>query len=456
MTGKTVLIFGMARSGVAAAQLLAKAGAMVRVADRKTKSELGEAVAPLSGLCNIDWRLGEPAEMLLGGVDLMVLSPGIPEDHPAVLEARLRKIPVMGEIELSYRFARGKIVAITGTNGKTTTTSLVGEIFKNAGKQTYVVGNIGDPFSAVAADTADEDIIVCEVSSFQLETVEKFHPFIAVILNITEDHLDRHGSMERYAALKARVFENQALGDALVLNYDDPALRQMIDLTKSQVVWFSRTQVPPYGAYVKDDFIVFGSPGEERQICEAHEVRIPGPHNLENALAAAAIAMIAEIPPPVIRHSLRTFKGVEHRLELVRDLNGVRFINDSKGTNADSTVKAVDSMDRPTAIILGGYDKHVDFASLCKRIADNPYIRHAVLIGATASQFERQLAEAGFTAVRSAGEDFEAAIKMAYSLVRPGGCVLLSPASASFGMFADFEQRGAEYKRIVMAMTDGA
>ncbi|NLG25310.1 MAG: UDP-N-acetylmuramoyl-L-alanine--D-glutamate ligase [Clostridiales bacterium] len=453
MTGQRILMYGMARSGVAAARLFAERGATVRIADQKTAEQLGEALAQLRGLPGVEWRLGEPAESLLDGVDLMVISPGVPIEHPAVQKAKELGIAVLGELEMSYRLSQGTVIAITGTNGKTTTTTLVGEIFKNAGRRAHVVGNIGYPYASVAADTRPEDVVVVEVSSFQLETIENFHPAISAILNITEDHLNRHGTMARYAALKARVFENQQADDIVVLNWDDRALRAMRDQVMCKVAWFSRREVPPgKGAYLAGDQIVFGAPGKERAICRADEVLIPGPHNLENALAASAIAMAAGVPAPVIRHTLRTFKGVEHRIEFVRELGGVRFINDSKGTNADSTTKAIETMNRPTVIILGGYDKHVDFESMCKAIVDSPWIRHAVLIGDTAGQLRRQLAEAGYCQYVEAGYDFESAIVKAFALAEQGGNVLLSPACASFDMFKSAEHRGDEFKRIVNAL----
>lgn len=456
MKGRHILVFGMARSGIAAAAVLSELGAQVRVVDKKTKHELGDAIRELDSAVNIEWRLGEETIInQLGGIDMIVVSPGIPADLPGLVEARERGIEVIGEVELAYRLNSGKLIAITGTNGKTTTTALTGEIFKNAGKRTHVVGNIGDPFIRSAAVSKNEDVTVCEVSSFQLETVSKFWPDVSAILNITEDHLDRHGSMEAYAALKARVFARQGGEDTLVLNYDAPALRAMAGEAKCEVVWFSRTAVPPgRAAYVADGSIVFADGDGARAVCETAEIFIPGPPNLENALAASAIAMVMGVPAPVIRHTLRTFRGVEHRLELVREIDGVRFINDSKGTNSDSTIKAVESMEADTAIILGGYDKRVDFAGLTETIVSSGRIVHAVLIGATAPQLRRQLEQAGFAAIYDAGEDFEEAVRMAHRLIAPGGGnVLLSPACASFGMFRDFEHRGAEFKRIVHELT---
>ncbi len=453
VTGKKIMVLGMARSGVAAAQLLAGLGARVRVSDLKTKEQLADAVRPLETCANIEWRLGEKAEDLLAGEDELVISPGVPIDSPAVLKARELKVPVIGELELGFLTGKGTLIAITGTNGKTTTTTLVGEIFKNAGRQTYVVGNIGFPYTAISGQTRLDDVTVCEVSSFQLESIDAFHPAISAILNITEDHLNRHYTMENYVAMKARVFENQTGDDTVVLNYDDPTLREMAAKAKCRVMWFSRKATPPRGAFVADGQIVFGTPQEHRALCPAEEVYIPGPHNLENALAAAAIALAAGVPAPIVRHTLRTFKGVEHRIEFVRELDGVRFINDSKGTNADSTIKAVETMNRPTVLILGGSDKHVDFTGMCQVIRESPYIRNIILIGQTAPQLEDTLKKVGYTAYEQAGRDFRAAIERAFALAEEGGNVLLSPACASFDMFSDFEQRGEIFKDIVNSLS---
>lgn len=450
MNGKKVMVLGMARSGVAAAKLLSEMGAYVRVSDQKSKEKLGDAVRPLEACANIEWRLGELAEDLLEGQDMLLISPGVPIDSPVVKKAGELGVEVIGELELGYQTAKGLLVAITGTNGKTTTTTLVGEIFKNYGKQTYVVGNIGFPYTAVSGSMKDEDVTVCEVSSFQMESVKTFHPQVSAMLNITEDHLNRHYTMENYAATKARIFANQTGEDeAVVLNFDDAAVRAMAEQVKCRVIWFSRKETPPFGAFVENGEIVFGAKEEHVSICPAAEVYIPGPHNLENALAAVAMTMAAKVPTDVIAYTLRTFKGVEHRIEFVRELDSVRFINDSKGTNADSTIKAVETMNKPTVLIMGGSDKHVDFTAMCEVIKNSPYIRHAVLIGQTAQQLDETLRKVGYTAYVHAGYDFKAAIDRAFELAEEGGNVLLSPACASFDMFKDYEQRGDIFKQIV-------
>lgn len=444
---KKVLVVGMARSGVAAARLLAKHGALVTINDNKSKEELGEALAPLAGL-PIEEKLGVPAGEVMGGMDAMVISPGIPDTAPFVKQAKEQGIYVTGELELAYQLAPGEMVAVTGTNGKTTTVSLLGEIFKNAGRVTHVVGNIGYPYSQAALDAKKDDMFVCEVSSFQMETAETFHPKVAALLNITEDHLNRHGTMEEYIRMKMRMFQNQTEKDVAVFNGDDPMLLTLIPLVKSQVMLFSRKREVDNGAFVRDGQIILRWQGAEKPVCAASEVRIPGPHNLENALAATCVAAAMGVPAPVIRHSLRTFKGVEHRIEFVRELHGVRYINDSKGTNVDSTIKAVQTMERPTAIILGGYDKHCDFTPLVKEMKASPHIRGAVLIGVTADQIEKTLEDNGFTTILRA-DSMEDAINKCRTLADEGWNVLLSPACASFDMFSDYEARGRIFKDIV-------
>ena len=440
----------MARSGVAAAQLLCKAGAKVVVNDSKPREQLGDALAPLDAL-PVEWALGRPAGELLDGVDVLVISPGIPDTAGFVVEAKRRGVHVTGELEMAYQLSSGEMVAVTGTNGKTTTVSLLGEIFRNAGRVTHVVGNIGYPYSAAGLESRDDDMFVCEVSSFQMETAETFHPRAAALLNITEDHLNRHGTMAVYTDMKMRMFAQQTAEDTAVFNADDPALAPLVGQVRSQVMLFSRQREVEQGAFVRDGMLVTRWQGEEAVVCGTDEIRIPGPHNLENALAAACIATSVGVPAPVIRHSLRTFAGVEHRIEFVRELEGVRYINDSKGTNVDSTIKAVQTMTQPTAIILGGYDKHCDFTPLIKEMLASPHIREAVLIGATADQIERTCLENGYTRLHRAAT-LEEAVDTCRSLASEGWNVLLSPACASFDMFADYEARGRIFKEIVQGL----
>ena len=382
----------------------------------------------------------------------MVISPGIAWAKPFVQSAIAQGVEVIGELELGARLSRGELVAITGTNGKTTTTTLVGEIFKAAGHTTHVVGNIGYPITATAGISTDADVTVAEVSSYQCEGISTFHPRVGAVLNITEDHIVRHGSMEVYIAMKRRIFANQTAQDVAVFNYDDATCREMAKGLAAQVAWFSRTQKVDCGAYVEDGSIVLAFGGKKQTVCRADEVFIPGPHNLENALAAVAITGAMGVPVSVMADVLRTFRGVEHRIETVRELDGVTWINDSKGTNVDSTQKAIATMKKPTVLILGGSDKKVSFDPLAKTIIESPQIEHCVLIGDTAEQIRASLERVGYTAYTMTGYDFDACLAACRSLARPGGCVLLSPACASFDMFKDYEDRGRIFKEKVMAL----
>ena len=448
MNVKKAMVLGMARSGIAAARLLTLRSAEVWACDAKPRDAFDGALDEIERE-GVHLLLGEAhPEDHLEGLELLVVSPGIRVEHPAIERAKALGIEVVGEVEYAYRESTGQLLAVTGTNGKTTTTTLVGEIFKNAGRTTWVVGNIGAPYSAAVPKMRPGDVTVCEISSFMMETASQFHPSVAAVLNISEDHMDRHKTMDRYIALKERVFANCGADDFLVLNYDDPVTRDMAARAHCRVVWFSSRNQVPFGAFVADGKVVFGEPEAFKVICGVDEIAIPGEHNLKNALAAAAMAMVCGVPAPVIRHTLRTFQGVEHRIEFVRELGGVRFINDSKGTNVDSTIQAVRAMRKPTVLILGGYDKHCDFTPLVEVIKQCP-IDHIVLIGATAAQIADTLDRCGYAAYEHCGTDFEAAIRRAFALAPKGGNVLFSPSCASFDMFSDYEARGRIFKEIV-------
>lgn len=450
LAGKRILVVGMARSGIAAAELLVSHGATPVLNDRKPENAFGGDLDALRQI-NCEFRLGEDPVTCLETVDGLVISPGVPIDAPVVKAARAKGVPMVGELELAASVLAGEMMAISGTNGKTTTTTLLGKMFENAGRVTHVAGNIGYPLSAVAMESRREDVTVVEVSSFQLESIKTFHPRVAALLNITEDHLNRHGTMKEYIRLKQRLFENQTERDVAVLNLDDPTLVKMAPKLKSRVAFFSRTQTVENGAYVDGGKIVWQWDGERRVICDAGQVLIPGPHNLENALAATAMACAMNIPAPVIRHTLLSFAGVEHRIEKVRVFDNVTYINDSKGTNVDSTIKAVQSMTSPTVLLLGGYDKHTDFMPLCREIIASGMIDQVVVMGETARQIHDQLQEAGYTRITKA-YSMEDAVEKARALAQSGGNVLLSPACASFDMFRDYEQRGEVFKEIVKAL----
>lgn len=448
--GKRVLVVGMARSGVDASRLLLKLGAIPLLNDRKDEKALGSQLDILKGT-KAEWHLAEDPVALLEQADVLLISPGVPIDSPVVLEAARKGIYTIGELEFAAQQAEGILIGVTGTNGKTTTVTLLGEIFQAAGHTAYVSGNIGTPFSQTAMVSQPEDILVTEISSFQLESVDTFHAKAAAVLNVTEDHLIRHYTMDNYIAMKRRVFNHQDAGDIAVLNADDPICVQMAEGLSGRIAWFSRLRQDLPGAFVRDGNILIRWDGKETLICPAKDVYIPGAHNLENALAASVIAFTLGVPASVIADTLRAFRGVEHRIEFVRELDGVRYINDSKGTNADSTVKAIDTMTAPTVLILGGYDKHVSFEGLARHIVASPQIAHTVLLGATADQLERELRQAGYTSITRAAT-FEEAVSLSRSLAQRGGNVLLSPACASFDMFSCFEERGERFKQLVHEM----
>lgn len=445
--GKKVLVCGMARSGVSAAQCLYELGARVTISDSKAEEKLAEALQPLEGM-DIRRCLGDQAQPAdLESYDLAVTSPGIPMQAPILRAVQAAGVPLIGELELGAQVSRAPLYAVTGTNGKTTTTTLIGEIFRNLGKTTYVVGNIGYPFTACALQCGEEDVAVAEVSSFQLETISTFHPHIAVMCNITEDHLNRHGTMEEYIRVKERIFENMGQGDYAVLNLDDPIVRGMAERIPCTPAFFSRRQEVETGAYLEGEEVVFSLNGHKKRVLRADEIRIPGEHNLENALAATALAMLAGVPAPVVRHTLKTFPGVEHRIETVRTVEGVTYINDSKGTNVDASIRAVRAMKAPTVLLAGGYDKHTDFLPLAREILASK-IHTVVVLGDTAEQIERALRAVGFESILHA-KTFEEAVLLARSCAREGENVLLSPACASFDMFQDYEERGRVFKEIV-------
>lgn len=445
--GKKVLVCGMARSGVSAAQCLYELGARVTISDSKAEEKLAEALQPLEGM-DIRRCLGDQAQPAdLESYDLAVTSPGIPLQAPILRAVQAAGVPLIGELELGAQVSRAPLYAVTGTNGKTTTTTLIGEIFRNLGKTTYVVGNIGYPFTACALRCGEEDVAVAEVSSFQLETISTFHPHIAVMCNITEDHLNRHGTMEEYIRVKERIFENMGQGDYAVLNLDDPIVRGMAERIPCAPAFFSRRQEVETGAYLEGEEVVFSLNGHKKRVLRADEIRIPGEHNLENALAATALAMLAGVPAPVVRHTLKTFPGVEHRIETVRTVEGVTYINDSKGTNVDASIRAVRAMKAPTVLLAGGYDKHTDFLPLAREILASK-IHTVVVLGDTAEQIERALRAVGFESILHA-KTFEEAVLLARSCAREGENVLLSPACASFDMFQDYEERGRVFKEIV-------
>lgn len=454
VAGKRVLVLGIARSGLAAARLLQSLGAVPLAYDAQSPQDRPQAAEQLAQW-GIRYYSGEEIGELLGQAQLAVTSPGIALDSPLIEQVTQQGVQLIGELELAWQALHGRVLAVSGTNGKTTTVSLIGDILAKAGRVAQVAGNIGRPLSDAVLNQGREDEFAVEVSSFQLETVCSFRPTIAAMLNITPDHLNRHGSLEEYIRIKQRLFAYQTPADWAVLNWDDPHCRAMAEGVKSQVVWFSRLEVPPQGACVQNGMIVMRLGKEENAVCSVAELRLPGAHNLENALAATAVCFLAGVPAAVIRFSLKTFAGVEHRIEFVREVNSVRYINDSKGTNPDSSIKAVEAMISSTVLIAGGSDKHTPFDAFARAIQQSGQICHVLLIGQTAKQIARQLQEIGYTAVDFA-DSLEQAVRQAQTLAPAGGNVLLSPACASFDMFTDYEARGRVFKQAVQALHDAA
>lgn len=450
LEGKTALVIGMERSGRAAAALLVKLGAKALLYDRKTKDLLPSTNEYMPDIPEnmAEWHAGENVETLCEKADFAVYSPGIPLDAPDLEKVRKKGVQLYGEMEFASRHVPCPLYAVTGTNGKTTTVSLLADMLDAAGRLTFAAGNIGFPLSAAALGVKENDSIVLEVSSFQLESADTFHPRAAAVLNVTPDHLNRHGTMEKYVALKASTFKNMAENDLAVLNFEDAHCRRMAEDVRARVAWFSSKRRVENGACVRDGMVVLTEKGREREICRTDEIFIKGAHNLENALAAVLLADFAGVPAPVIRHSLRRFKGVEHRTERVRTLNGVTYINDSKGTNPESTQRAVEALDKPAVMILGGSDKHTPFDQLARVMKMSRLVRHAVVMGQTADTIARALEDAGFTEITKA-ENLTQAVAIATELCENNGVVLFSPACASFDMFKDYEERGRIFKKIV-------
>ena len=449
-SGKRVLVVGAARSGLAAAELLLELGAYVLLNDRKPLTSLGVMPQALQHeRCSL--FLGEPADPLLTKTDMMLISPGIPITAPLVQMAQKQGIRIWGELDFAAFCAVQDILAVSGTNGKTTTVSLLGEMLNQSGRIAHVAGNIGYPLSAAVLRAKPEDVLIAEVSSFQLETTSNFHPRIAALLNITPDHLDRHLTMAAYIGLKKRLFDNMATGDAAVLNYDDEIVRGMAGEVSPATVWFSRAGAEVDGAVFDGDAICWRKNGGIRPLCAVADLKIPGAHNIENTLAATAMASLYGVPLQVIAYVLKRFRGVEHRIEFVEELFGARWLNDSKGTNPDSTIKAVEAMKAPTVLIAGGYDKQVPFDALAASIQQSGQIKKVVLMGQTAPKIEQALRQEGFNQIILA-TSLEEAVGIAASFAQTGGNVLFSPACASFDMFTDYEQRGRMFKQLVRQM----
>jgi len=448
LNGKRVLVVGLAKSGLAAALFLKERGALVTASDAKAEAQLGAAISELKAR-GIVARGGEP-QPNIEGFDLVVTSPGVPADSPAFVQARERGVPVIGEVELAAQFLRGKIVAITGSNGKTTTTALTGDVLRKGGKHVEVGGNIGVPAISLVAGSTSEGFTVLEVSSFQLETIRSFRPFVSVVLNVTPDHLDRHGSMEAYVAAKARILENQGASDFAVFNFDDAVCRKLGEnLSRSgpSLCWFSREHEVERGASLRERQIFWRDERGDQAIMNVGEVPLKGAHNLENVLAAISCGVLSDCAPTDIARAVAEFKAVEHRLEHVATIRGVDYFNDSKATNVDATLKALESFPANIHLILGGKDKGSDYTVLAPLIAAR--VKRVYTIGAAAGKIELQLR--GTTPITSAGTLSEA-LRQASAAAVAGDVVLLAPACASFDQFENYEHRGRVFKDLVRAL----
>ena len=454
MKDKKVIVAGAGRSGVSAAGLLLRNGANVILFDEKTDLDATGLLKGFSDNPNIRIVLGKLSEEDMKDAYIMVISPGIPVDSKFVLEVKEHGIPVWSEIELAYYFNKGRIAAITGTNGKTTTTTLVGEICKAYTDNSIVVGNIGIPYTKFADSTDEETIVVAEISSFQLETIHKFKPNVSAVLNLTPDHLNRHYTFDNYARAKFDIAKNQTEDDICVLNFDDPETVKRRDwVEKARVIYFSRKEILDEGAYVKDGaiYVKYAPDRAEEKVVELKDIKILGDHNTENVLAAVAITYFMDIPVETIGRVIEGFMGVEHRIEFVREIGGVSYYNDSKGTNPDAAIKAIKAMKSTTLLIAGGYDKKSTYDEWVDEFAQK--VRYLVLIGETAEAIGMCAKNHGFNNIVYM-DTLRDAVMFCNEHAMPQDSVLLSPACASWDMFSSYEERGKLFKQYVNEIED--
>jgi UDP-N-acetylmuramoylalanine--D-glutamate ligase len=447
LKGKKVLVVGLGKSGLAAALFLRRQGAQVTVSDLRSAQALSKEIPSLLE-AGISVEAGGHGLLTFRRQDLIVVSPGVPLLTPELVQVRNLGLPIIGELELAARFLQGNVLAITGSNGKTTTTTLCGEIFSAAGLKTVVAGNIGVPVIETVDQSNPAAWSVLEVSSFQLETTESFHPHIAVILNITPDHLDRHGSFENYVRMKEKIFANQSGDDYLILNGDDPVTQQAASRARSQVLWFSRSKIVRRGTFLMNGMLMF-RPSEQASplpVVPLADIPLKGEHNIENVLAAVCAACVANIPAQTIARAVGSFHAVEHRLEFVAAIHGVDYYNDSKATNVDATAKAIASFPGNIHLILGGKDKNSDYAQLNALLRAR--VKAVYTIGSAAEKIEGQIA--GVTRVVHSGT-LEAAVDQAANQAVAGDVVLLAPACSSFDQFENYEHRGRVFKQAVKA-----
>ena len=443
LKGKKVLVVGLARTGMAAVRFLAGRGARVKVSEAKPAKDLEAARKDLADI-PVTWEMGGHNFSFFADTDLIVVSPGVPMDIGPLAQARARGIPVISEVELAFRFLRRPLIAVTGTNGKTTTTTLIGEMLRASGKSAFVGGNIGNPLIDYVETPQKEEWVVAEISSFQLEGIAKFRATIGVLLNITEDHLDRYSDFQEYIRAKARIFENQEKEDTALLNADDPLTFQFAHRVKSQVLLFSAQRPVPVGSFLEKGAIFYQGADGKRTRYDLDRLKIRGAHNLENLMAAICVGHICGCPAEVLQRVIDEFPGLEHRLEWVRDIDGVSFFNDSKGTNVGAVVKSLMSFQKPILLIAGGKDKGGDYSPLKGLIAER--VKAMVLIGEAQGRIWSALGELTETVKKSTLEE---AVHWAFSKALPGDVVLLSPACASFDMFENYQDRGRQFKAIV-------
>ena len=448
LSNKNVMVVGTGISGIGAVNLLNRAGACVILYDSNEKLNKSDIEKKLDG-SRAQIIIGKLDDNIVENTDLLVISPGVPIDSELVFKFKECNVPVWGEIELAFNFDKGRVVAITGTNGKTTTTALVGEIVKAYEAQTFVVGNIGNPYTKEVLRTSEKSYTVAEISSFQLESVHKFHPVVSAILNITPDHLNRHHTMECYAHTKEMISYNQNRKDVCVLNYDDEILREFGKQCSAEVVWFGRINKPDIGAFMDGEMIKYTDGMTQTDILNVKDMNLIGTHNYENVMAAICITKALGIPDETIVSVIKGFKAVEHRIEYVATKNGVMYYNDSKGTNPEAAVKAIEAMSRPTILIGGGYDKGSEFDLYVKAFKGR--VKKLVLLGQTSDKIADTAAKYGFTDIIKA-DSLKEVVDICAKEAQPGDAVLLSPACASWGMFDNYEQRGRMFKEYVNAL----
>jgi UDP-N-acetylmuramoylalanine--D-glutamate ligase len=451
MKDKNVLVFGAGKSGICAVKLLKKLEANVLLYDSKTNWNIVDFNNTFDTARHFRLVTGSIGEELLDNLDLVILSPGIAIDHPLVKMLEAKSIPVWGELEFAYRYSKGKLIAITGTNGKTTTTSLIGEILKTVFKEVYLVGNIGNPYTDIALKTTYQSVSIAEVSSFQLETIHTFKPDVSVILNITPDHLDRHHTMEKYIEIKESITKNQTDNELCVINYEDEILRAMACRLNTKVMYFSSERRLNYGIYLENEDIIYANNGNTQKVCGIGDLKILGVHNYENVMAAAAVAIAIGVPMDLITKAVISFQAVEHRIEYVEKIHGVIYYNDSKGTNPDASIKAVQAMNMPTILIGGGYDKKSAFDEWIE--AFDGKVKYLVLLGQTREKIAETAIQHGFKNIIMV-KTLKEAVRVSSEKANPGDAVLLSPACASWGMFDNYEQRGKLFKKYVREMLE--